>query len=91
MIKDDSKLSAETKVDNQQMPIDTTSSQHSSKPNVVGCQSILSLEQMGETANKILPLLYGLNKPSIEGILEWVKNSLDKCYYLSNPNDLRKS
>ena len=54
-------------------------------------QRFLSLDETRDIANKILTNLYGLNKPSVEGVLEWVKNSLDKCYYLSNPNDLRNS
>ena len=51
----------------------------------------LTHEQIGEIANKVLGHLYGLNRVSVKSVLNWVENSLDKCYFLSNPKDLRNS
>jgi hypothetical protein len=93
MQKDNSKSQAGTEVDSEQKDEDMQVSQHNAKPLVVGSQShgTLSFEEQGQVANKVLAHLYGLTKTSVEGVLEWVKNSLDKCYFLSNPNDLRNS
>jgi hypothetical protein len=93
MQKADSIPSDGTAADSEQKVEDTSVSQHSRKPFVVGCQShgTLTFEQVGETANKILPHLYGLSKTSVEGVLEWVNNTVNSYYFLSNPNDLRNS
>ena len=92
MQKVDSNSSAGATADSEQKVENIFVSQHSSKPNVVGsqCHGTLSFEQIGETANKILPHLDGLSKTSVEGVLEWVKNTANSRYLLSNPNDLRK-
>lgn len=48
-------------------------------------------ENIGVIANNMMAHLYGLNKPTVDAVIEWIKNSLDSNYYLSNPNDLRNS
>ena len=93
MQKADSITSAGANADSEQKAEVSTSSSNDTKPNVVGsqCHGTLSFEQIGETANKILPHLDGLSKTSVEGVLEWVKNTANSRYLLSNPTDLRKS
>lgn len=51
----------------------------------------LSHEQIGETANKIIPLLEGLSKTDVEAVFEWIENSTKQYYFLSSPKDLRNS
>lgn len=43
----------------------------------------LTLDNIGEIANKMLVHLDGLNKPAVETVLNWIKNSVDETYFFS--------
>ena len=52
----------------------------------------LTLDNIGEIANKMLVHLEGLNKPAVDAVLNWINNSLDNSYFLStNPINAGKS
>lgn len=53
--------------------------------------NLLTIEEVGVIANKMLVHLEGLNKNSVDLVLEWIKNTVNSNYFLSNPNILRKS